>query len=134
MRPARFTEFVIDIAQRRGVRAQTLAEAGDTKHPHGVALELDGGRRARWQFTGQLPEGAKHEGFTDEPVTGTPAPAGEEPTAGDEPEAWLAVVLARAECPEVAGIERWSTRPGATTAKGVTITFHNGARVFARLL
>lgn len=132
MRPARFTEFVIDVAQRQGVRAQTLAEAGDTQHPYGVVLSV--GRGARWQFVGQLPEGAKHDSFTDEPVTGTPAPSGAAPTAGDEPEAWFAAALTHAECPEVAAVERWSTRPNGSTAKGVTVTFHNGARIFARAL
>jgi hypothetical protein len=137
MRPARFTDFVIDIVKNQptAARVQTLSEAGDTRHPYGVALTLQGGgRETRWQFTGQLPDGAKHEGFTDEPVHGTPVPVGPAPQAGDGPEAWLAAALANAESPELAGIERWSTRPDAGPRQGLTLTFHNGARIFARVL
>lgn len=137
MRPARFTEFVIDVVKNQPTtgRVQSLDEAGDSTHPYGIALTLQGGgRETRWQFTGQLPDGAKHEGFTDEPVHGSPVPAGPAPQAGDEPEAWLAAALTLAECPEVAGIERWSTRPDPGAQKGLTVTFHNGARIFARVL
>lgn len=137
MRPARFTEFVIDVVKNQPTadRVQTLAEAGDSSHPYGVAITLQGGgRETRWQFTGQLPDGVKHEGFEDEPVHGAPVPAGPAPQAGDEPEAWLASALALAECPEVAGIERWSTRSQPGGQKGLTLTFHNGARIFARVL
>ncbi|MFJ9698186.1 hypothetical protein [Streptomyces fradiae] len=135
MRPARFTDLVIDVVKNQptATRVQTLAEAGDTRHPYGVAITRDGGE-TRWQFTGQLPEGAKHEGFADEPVTGTPPAAGPGPQAGDDPEAWLAAALAHAESPEVATVERWSTRPESGTRKGLTLTFHNGARIFARVL
>ncbi|MCP9958977.1 hypothetical protein [Streptomyces sudanensis] len=136
MRPARFAEFVIDAAKNQPAttRVQTLAEAGDTQYPYGVALTRSDGREVRWQFTGQLPEGAKHDGFTDEPVTGTPPAAGPAPQDGDTPEAWLAAVLAHAECPEIASIERWSTRPDPGSQQGLTLTFHNGARIFARVL
>ena len=133
MRPQRFADYVVDLAKNTpGVtRVQTLAEVGDTKHPCGLAITTAFGE-TRWQFTGQLPEGAKHDGFTDEPVTGTPAPAGEDPAAATEPEAWFAAVLARGESPEIASIERWSTRPEPGGQKGVTATFHNGARIFVR--
>ncbi|MEU3449661.1 hypothetical protein AB0H29_20965 [Streptomyces thermolilacinus] len=133
MRPARFADFVVDIVKNdpTASRVQTLAEAGDTTHPCGVVITA-GSTETRWQFVGQLPEGAKHDTFTDDPVTGTPVPAGEAPGAGDDPEAWFAAALARAESPEIAAIERWSTRPNPSSQKGVTVTFHNGARVFAR--
>ncbi|KUH37481.1 MULTISPECIES: hypothetical protein [Streptomyces] len=137
MRPARFTDFVIDVVKNTPAadRVQTLADAGDTKRPFGIAITpAGGGREARWQFVGQLPESAKHDTFTDEPVTGPPAPAGPAPQADDEPEAWLAAALAHAECPEIATLERWSTRPGAGAQRGLTVTFHNGARIFARVL
>ncbi|MEV2203724.1 hypothetical protein AB0E11_27710 [Streptomyces fradiae] len=139
MRPARFTDFVINAItdQFTASRVRTLAEAGDTRHPYGVAITHQGGE-TRWQFTGQLPEGAKHDGFTDEPVHGAPAlapaPAATAPEGDDGPEAWLAGVLARAGSPEVAVIERWSTRPDAGPRQGLTLTFHNGARIFARVL
>ncbi|MEU3818762.1 MULTISPECIES: hypothetical protein [unclassified Streptomyces] len=133
MRPARFADFVVDIVKNdpTASRVQTLAEAGDTTHPCGVVITV-GSTETRWQFVGQLPEGAKHDTFTDEPVTGAPVPAGAAPQAGDDPEAWFAAALAHAECPEIAAIERWSTRQNPSSQKGVTVTFHNGARVFAR--
>ncbi|MFI9005116.1 hypothetical protein [Streptomyces sp. NPDC053541] len=135
MRPQRFTEYLLDLAKNApgATRVQTLADAGDAAHPFGLAV-TNGGRETRWQFMGQLPDGAKHDGFADEPVTGTPAPALGDPAAADGPEAWLAAVLAAAECPEVAAIERWSTRPEPSTQAGFTVTFHNGARMFVRQL
>lgn len=136
MRPARFADFVIDVVKNQPTasRVQTLAEVGDTKHPFGVAITTAAGE-ARWQFVGQLPEGAKHDTFGDAPVTGEPAPAGAAPQPGDIPEAWLAAALAQAEDPEIAAIERWSTREGERRGNfGVTVRFHNGARIFARQL
>ncbi|WP_329423968.1 hypothetical protein [Streptomyces sp. NBC_01268] len=134
MRPQRFTDYVLDLTKNTpGVtRVQTLAEAGDTKHPFGLAITATG-RETRWQVTGQLPDGAKHEGFADTSVTGTPAPAMGDPAAADSPEAWFAAVLAAAECAEIATIERWSTAENPTS-QGVTVGFHNGARVFVRQL
>ncbi|MYV68368.1 hypothetical protein GT043_21010 [Streptomyces sp. SID2131] len=133
MRPLRFTEFVIDVAKNSPTcgRVQTFSEAGDSKHPFGVVVTV-GASEARWQFTGQLPEGAKHEGFADEPVAGDPAPAGDAPQTTDSPEAWLAAALAQAESPEVARIERWSTQPESTGGSGLTVFFHDGSRIFAR--
>ncbi|MFJ4341193.1 hypothetical protein [Streptomyces sp. NPDC088915] len=133
MRPQRFSDFVVDIVKNSPTAdgVQTLAESGDTKHPFGVVITV-GATESRWQFTGQLPEGAKHEGFLDEPSTGAPIPAGEPPRKTDSPEAWLAAALAQAASPEIASVERWSTQPEAASQTGLTITFHNGARVFAR--
>ncbi|MER7833407.1 hypothetical protein [Streptomyces sp. NPDC095602] len=134
MRPPRFADFVIDVVKNNPTasRAQTLAEVGDTQHPWGVVITV-GSTETRWQFVGQLPEGAKHDTFTDEPVTGTPVPTEAAPQAVDDPEAWFAAALAHAENPEIAAIERWSTRPNPSNQKGVTVTFHNGARIFARV-
>lgn len=135
MRPQRFTEYVADLAKNTPgtVRVQTLAEVGDTKHPRGLAITTSSGE-TRWQFAGQLPDGAKHATFEDAPVTGTPAASMGDPAAADSPEAWFAAVLAGAECPEIQRVERWSTREEPGSQKGVTATFHNGARVFARQL
>ncbi|MCZ0981000.1 hypothetical protein O1L60_24005 [Streptomyces diastatochromogenes] len=135
MRPQRFTDYVLDLAKNAPgiVRVQTLAEAGDTKRPFGLAITTASGE-SQWQFMGQLPDGAKHEGFTDEPVTGTPAPAMGDPATADSPEAWLAAVLAGAECPEIRAIARWSLTPEAGAQRGMTIDFHDGSRIFARHL
>jgi hypothetical protein len=74
MRPETFVPFVMDRARTApgvtGVR--TLAEAGDTKHPFGFAVTA-GGRETRWQVTGQLADGEKHDQPAAE-VTGDPAP------------------------------------------------------------
>ncbi|MFE7514405.1 hypothetical protein ACFU8I_24725 [Streptomyces sp. NPDC057540] len=133
MRPQRFTDYLLDLVKNAPTvsRVQTLAEAGDTKHPCGLAITTNDGV-ARWQFVGQLPDGAKHEGFTDEPVTGAPAPSMGAPAAADSPEAWLAAVLASSECPEISAINRWSTSPNASAQRGLTVGFHDGSRIFAR--
>ncbi|MFI0825738.1 hypothetical protein ACH4Q7_14920 [Streptomyces roseolus] len=137
MRPQRFAEYVLDLVKNAPSvsRVQTLAEAGDAKHPFGLVITTSSGE-TRWQFTGQLPDGAKHEGFADEPVTGAPAAQLGDPTAAGSPEEWFAAVLAQAESPEVSVIERWSTGEGVASdaQRGVTVTFHNGARIFARQL
>ena len=136
MRPARFAALVTDLAKNTPTtqRVQTLAEVGDTKHPLGLAITTSNGE-TRWQFVGQLPEGAKHDGFTDAPVTGQPAPTTPAPQASDSPEAWFAALIAHAECPEIAVIERWSTRPDSRPGHvGVTAKFHDGSKVFARQL
>lgn len=134
MRPARLLDFIIDVVKNQptNVRVQTLAEAGDTTHPCGAAITTAQGE-ARWQIIGQLPDGAKHEGFADVPVNGDPAPAGEGPQPTDNPEAWLAAALAQAESPEIASITRWSTREGERPGNfGMTLVFHDGSKAFIR--
>lgn len=136
MRPQRFTDYVLDLVKNAPSvsRVQTLAEAGDTKRPFGLVITTKG--ESRWQFMGQLPDGAKHEGFADEPVTGTPAPQMGDPATASSPEEWFAAVVAQAESPEISEIERWSTREGSApdAQRGVTFTFHDGSRIFARQL
>lgn len=129
MRPTRFEAFVLDLAKNTpGVtRVQTLADAGDTTHPFGLAVTTGNGE-ARWQIIGQLAPGEKHD-QPDAPVNGEPFTAGAEP--GDA-EVWLAAVIGRAECPEIANVERWSTRAGGKGGPGLTVRFHNGAKVFVR--
>ncbi|MFE4170813.1 hypothetical protein ACFRR7_01990 [Streptomyces sp. NPDC056909] len=134
MRPSRFQDFTLDLAKNSpGVtRVQTLAEAGDTTHPFGLAITTGDGE-ARWQITGRLAEGEKHE-HADVPVDGDPAQGGTDPKPGDH-EGWLAAAIARAESPEIASIEHWSTRPGEGNSRGgLTVAFHNGARAFVRRL
>ncbi|MGW1974830.1 hypothetical protein [Streptomyces sp. NPDC001889] len=136
MRPQRFQGFVIDLARNNptAIQVQTLADAGDDKTPCGVAVTTAAGV-SRWGIVGQLPDGAKHEGFDDSPVNGDPIAPGDAPQATDAPEAWLAALLAHSESPEIAGIERWSTREEVRpNYYGLTVRFHNSARVFVRLL
>ncbi|WP_267243894.1 hypothetical protein [Streptomyces sp. PR69] len=133
MRPARFADFVVELVKNQtdASRVMPLAEAAVGELPFGVVVER-GGREERWQFIGQLADGEKHE-HPEKPVEGKPAGAGELPKGGDG-EAWFAAAVARAGCAEVAGVERWSVRAGARVDhRGVTVRFHNGARIFARL-
>ncbi|MEU2879181.1 hypothetical protein [Streptomyces sp. NPDC007070] len=130
MRPDRFQDFLIDVAKNTpGVtRVQTLEEVGDTKHPFGIAVTL-GGREVRWQITGQLADGEKHDTPTAE-VDGQPA-AWTDTSVQDGGEEWLAAVIGRTESTKIAKIDRWSAREG-TAQVGVTVFFHNGARAFVR--
>ncbi|MFE2044299.1 hypothetical protein ACFXAZ_25920 [Streptomyces sp. NPDC059477] len=133
MRSRRFQAFALDALKNTpGVtRVQTLEEAGDTKVPNGLAVTADG-KESRWGIVGQLAEGERHE-HDEQPQQGTPA-AWEEPTPGD-PEGWLAAAIGRAESPEIERIERWSTQEGARPgSQGLTVFFHNTARVFVRKL
>jgi hypothetical protein len=132
MRPESFVPFVMDrVKNTPGVaRVQTLADVGDRKHPFGFAVTA-GSRETRWQVTGQLADGEKHDHPTAE-VDGTPA-SWTDTSTQDGGEEWLAAVIGRTESPQIARIERWSTREGARPDQlGVTVFFHNGQRSFLR--
>lgn len=129
MRPDTFADWLLDTVKNApGVgRVQTLAEAGDTKHPFGIAVTR-GGREERWQIMHQLADGEKHE-HTEQRSTGTPfsAPA---PQPGDAADVWLAGVIGAAECPEIERVERWTDSSQA----GLTVFHHGGDRNFVRPL
>ncbi|UJB43625.1 hypothetical protein [Streptomyces sp. A1-5] len=136
VRPKTFLDFVMELAKAEptAVGVKTLADAGDTQHPCGVVITTSQGE-TRWQFVGQLPEGERHkdDGGEFQAVEGTPLPVGDAPAPGDDPEKWLAALVTRAASPQIASIERWSTREGNRPGHtGMTITFYNTARVFAR--
>ncbi|MFD9720590.1 hypothetical protein [Streptomyces sp. NPDC059076] len=134
MRPARFQEFVIALAgdDPTAGSAKTLAEMDDSV-PCGFAITV--ADVTRWGVVGQLPDGAKHTDFEDTPVHGDPIKPQDPPRATDPPEQWLAALLAQSGSAEIAAVERWSTREEARTGYfGVTVRFHNTARVFVRLL
>jgi hypothetical protein len=134
LRAETFTEYLINHAANTPDvdRVQTLAEAGDTTHPFGLAVHL-GARQVRWQVTSQLAPGERH-GAPAAEVEGEPAPW-TDTDARDGGEEWLAAVIGRARSPRVARLERWSTRdPARADRVGVTVFFHNGARVFVRFL
>lgn len=136
MRPRaeRFTHFLMDCVKNTpGVgRVQTLEEAGDTAHPFGLAVHI-GSTEVRWQVTGQLAGGEKHDSPTAD-VDGDPAPW-TDTSVQDGGEEWLAAVIGRVRSRRVARIERWSIRDGARPGNiGVTVFLYNGARVFVRFL
>lgn len=132
MRPARFQTFALDLVRNTpGItHVQTLTEDGSTRYPYGLAITTSAGE-ARWQIVGQLASGEKHTD-PDTAVNGEPLPVGPEPAAGDSAEAWLAAVITTSRCPEIAGIDRWSTQDDKRPRHGLTINFHNGARAFVR--
>ncbi|MEU5402738.1 hypothetical protein ABZ348_25955 [Streptomyces sp. NPDC005963] len=134
MRPARFQEFVIALARDdpTAISAASLAEMDDSV-PCGFAITV--ADVTRWGVVGQLPDGAKHADFEDAPVHGDPVKPQAPPRATDPPEQWLAALLARSGSMEIAEVERWSTREEARPGYfGLTVRFHNTARVFVRLL
>ena len=138
MRPQTFQDFIVDLAKSdpTTVSVLTFADAGHTKHPYGVMISTARGE-TRWQFVGQLPEGERHkeDGGEFQAVEGTPLPVGEAPAPSDDPETWLAALVAQAESPQIAAIDRWSKRGDSRPDHvGLTVTFHNTAKIFARRL
>ncbi|WP_282792103.1 hypothetical protein [Streptomyces sp. CC224B] len=132
MRPAEAQGLFTDILKNHPdvQRVQTLAEAGDTKHPCGLAVTV-AGRETRWQMIGQLAEGAKHD--VPPPATqGQPAPYTAAPASGPA-DAWLAGAIGAAESPEIAELEIWSAREDGSR-EGVTVFWHNAERTFIRKL
>lgn len=133
MRPARFQSWLIDVVKNApgadGV--QSLAEAGDDKHPFGVVVTRRG-KKESWQITHQLADGEKHE-HEEQPVQDTPftAPA---PDTGAAADIWLVGVIGAAESPEIARVERWVDRPEPSSQAGFTVYFHSGSRSFVRPL
>lgn len=136
MRPGRFQELVVGLATENPtvIAAQTLTERGETSPPCGIAITT-ANEKMRWGVVGQLPDGAKHEGFDDVPVHGDPVAPQDPPRVDDAPEAWLAALLTHSASAEIAEVERWSTREEVRPGYyGLTVRFHNTARVFVRLL
>lgn len=134
LRVEAFSLFLLDCVKNTpGVsRAQALAEAGDVKHPFGVAVHI-GAVEVRWQVTGQLAPGEKHDSPAAD-VHGDPAPW-QDAAVRDGGEEWLAAVIGRAGSPGIARIDRWSVRQGASPGHvGLTVHMHNGARLFVRRL
>ncbi|MET8611604.1 MULTISPECIES: hypothetical protein [Streptomyces] len=133
MRPERFQGWLIDTVKNTpGVsRVQSFAEAGETDLPFGITLTR-GDREERWQITHQLGEGEKHE-HVEKGVADTPfsAPA---PKPDDTADAWLTAAIGAAECPEIARVERWATRPQGSSQTGLTVFHHNSSRNFVRPL
>lgn len=133
MRPGRFQDWLVDaVKNASGVgRVQSLADAGDSKHPFGIAVTR-GGREERWQIMHQLAEGEKHE-HDEQRMTGAPflSPA---PQPSDAADIWLAGAIGVAECPEIERVERWVDRPNPASQAGLTVFHHGGDRNFVRPL
>lgn len=133
MRPTRFEEFALSLARQDPAagQASTLKESGDSKHPFGLAVALEG-RTARFQFNAQSAPGDQYD-QPERPVEGD-AVALDGPWAKG-PEGWLARLLAGSGSREIERIEQWSLRKDPKKDHhGVTVFFHDGARIFARAL
>ncbi|MET7746722.1 hypothetical protein [Streptomyces sp. NPDC005385] len=134
MRPDPLRDYLVDLAKNAaGVQqVRTLAEAGDTKHPCGLAINA-GGREQRWQIMGQLADGEKHDTPTAE-IEGQPA-AFTPAAVTDSPDAWLASVLGAAESPHIERLDVWSARPEAKPDYfGITVYYYNGSKSFVRAI
>ncbi|GAB3954113.1 hypothetical protein GCM10028832_09380 [Streptomyces sparsus] len=131
MRPERFEQFALRLAEAspESGSAMTLKQAGDSKHPYGLAVKLSGTEH-RFQFVVQSADGDKYS-EPERPVEGSPIDTA--PTGGSAAEQWFAQLIAASASPEIADLAIWSTRPDSDRA-GVTVTCHSGAKVFARVL
>jgi hypothetical protein len=129
MRPAVFRDHLVDLLKSSpDVQGVAVAEGGP--YPYAFAATV-AGKEQRWQVIGQLADGAKHDTPTA-PVEGAP-PAWSDAPVSAAPDAWLAGVVGRSEPTDVARLEVWSAREGASSA-GVTVRFRNGERAFVRLV
>jgi hypothetical protein len=136
MRPARFQDFAVELATNGGATsAVTLKEAGDTKHPFGLAAEVNG-VQLRYQV---IARGAPGETYDEPetPVEGDPvAPHVLTSQDGTLAERWLAGLLVASGCREIERIEVWSPRreAGQPGQDGLTVFFRNQSRIYARVL
>lgn len=144
MRPARFQSFAVDTLRQAAhplvKEVATLSEAGDSKHPFGVAVQLASGGELRWQVIGESAPGDKYD-QPEVPVEGESPMAlidgGDLPAKADKAagEAWLAGLLSSAGSRELATIEQWSRRDDAKPGHhGLTVRCHSGAKVYVRAL
>jgi hypothetical protein len=136
MRPARFQDFIVELAKASDAdSAVTLAEAGDTKHPYGLAAQVNG-VAMRWQVIAQGAPGEKYD-EPETPVEGDPVgPEVLSSQDGTVAERWLAGLLVGSGCREVERIEVWSPRreAGKSSQDGLTVYFRNQSRIYARVL
>ncbi|MEU1663604.1 hypothetical protein ABZ547_08310 [Streptomyces sparsogenes] len=130
MRPERFQNFLVDLAKNdpQAGTAVTLKEAGDSKHPYGLAVNL-GGREVRWQITIRSAEGDDFD-RPEKPVEGDVVHV-DGPWA-EGPEGWLARLVAGSGSNEIADIEQLSLRE--QPRDGLTVKCHSGALLFVRAL
>jgi hypothetical protein len=94
MRPTRFQDFAVDLAKASdAASAVTLKEAGDTKHPFGLAAKVDG-KELRFQVIAQGAPGEKYD-EPEQPVEGDLIdPAAVTSQGGTPAERWLAGLIA----------------------------------------
>lgn len=135
MRPLRFQQLLLDAASGIPgvVRAATLADAGHTTHPFGIAVEA-GGRTTKWQVVGLSAPGDQYSQPERDPVLGEKLPARETPELTSDlatvERALVAAVLA-ADAGEIAAVDIYSGQPTPpAVGHGATFGFHDGSKVF----
>lgn len=130
MRPDRFQNLLVNLARNdpKAGKAATLAEAGDSKRPYGLAVVLDG-REVRWQINARS---AERDDFDqpETPVEGGPISMDGPWAKG--PEGWLAQMVAGSGSKEIEDIEQWSLRENPKD--GLTVKCYSGAWLFVRAL
>lgn len=138
MRPARLQQLLLDAAATiPGVtEAKTLADAGHTAHPYGIAVNA-GGQSSRWQVVSVSP-GDDYAKPEREPILGERIPEREMPALTGDPatlEAALAAAIVRADPGEFASVDLYSQRePQPAVGHGVAIELHSGAKVYIQAI
>lgn len=130
MRPDRLQTFVLQLARNdpRAGKAATLAEAGDSKRPYGLAVMYEG-REVRWQINARS---AERDNFDQPEKPVEVAPVTLDGPWADGPEGWLAQLLAGSGSTEIEDIEQWSLR--AEAKQGLTVKCYSGAWLYMRAL
>lgn len=144
MRPDRFEQLLADanrhIPAVDGVK--TLADAGHTEHPYGVAAHLSDGSQVWWSFTVQSRPGDRYEQPETEPVSGE-RPASivmpEQPVGAVQmsylEEALAAQLLALDEYAEIKAVHRFSAGEGPRAIPfGLRVEFHDTSKAFVNSL
>lgn len=141
MRPDRFEALTVELlAAHPAVEAAApLRDAGDTRHPYGVAIRLAAGGEFRWQIMGESAPGddyAQPETRTEgDPVPGVQAPQPSGPYGLADADTLLAHVLTVAARPtETAPARTAELRTVQRRNGGLTIRCYSGATLYVRAL
>lgn len=133
MRPARFQQILVDAAATiPGVTVKTLADAGHTRHPYGIAVEA-AGKTSRWQVVAVSP-GDDYSKPEREPTIGERLPEQPIPAVTDDlgtVEAALVAAVLRADTGEFSRAELYTARePRPVVGYGAAIELHSGAKMY----
>jgi hypothetical protein len=144
MRPDRFQQLLAEA--NRHIPAvdavKTLADAGHTEHPYGVATQLAGGAQVWWSFTVESRPGDRFAEPEGEPVAGDrPTPIEMPQVAGgsvkmtDLEQALASQLLALDEHAEIKAVQRFSSAEGARGIPfGLRVDFHDSSKAFVNSL
>lgn len=144
MRPDRFQQMLAE-ANRRipGIDAvKTLADAGHTEHPYGVAAHLAGGAQVWWSFTVESRPGDRFTQPEADPVPGErPAPiempqmSGGSVAMADLEQALASQLLALDGHAEIKAVRRFSAAEGQRGIPfGLRVDFHDTSKAFVNSL